>query len=1544
MGTEMVHRPVAGRRPHGRIAPVRLVRIMVLPVAIALGLSLAGAPSTARANAGSPQSSHGTRAQAESRAFVSRSHLSTAELIRAARAAGRRLPVHQSPSAPADIPVHPPVLHTARFTTVLEPNRPESLASGVFLTVAQTSCDKSCLSHLSGIITSPGNEGQTSSVFSLGASLSGGSCSFNPKLPPPSELPPTCPLAWGGVTFQYRLGTGGAFVNIPASAVSEGGGPVTWPAATTYNAAETGVISPDLSWLVRQTLSATGLLQIQAVFNDGPYGDTYTTSPVTVTFNDSGTGGNFATSHVGPVTVGLQSGNLSLSAADASIASYGAGLAASRTFSTLAPGVSSGFGPGWTSSVPVEGTTDTWASVSNGGTYAVLTDSSGASYVFAAGIPSGGVTPYMAQGNAAARGLTLTLRASGYTLIDPSGEEVLFTAANSNTPTYYTPSQASQPGSSHTVGYMYDETTTDASYGKLELMVAPDAALPAGTANTTACPYPASASTWSAGCRALQFLYNSSGSVSQINFESYDGTNLTSTPVAEYSYDSQGRLVQEWDPRISPNLITTYTYDETASDPTYGFLTSVSPAQVAGSGALKPWTFTYNTNASSQDYLKVSGVSRSDSRGTGTQTIDYEVPLTAAGGGPLNMDATTAGTWNQTDMPASAVAIFPATHVPASPPSSSDWTYAQITYYDANSMAVNTANYASGSWDVTTTQYDTFGDVLSTLSGADRAEALAAGSGSAAVAAELETVSQYTQLSNGSEELTATYGPLHNADVAGVSGVQQVRDLTTYTYDQGAPNGDVAANGLPYQLVTTQTQSASIGAGIPGTADYDPRTTTYAYSTGSDNIGWTIYSPLTTTTDPSGLAITHTTQYNENSSLYGGDPLVVAGCMPSDTSCSGAGTQKTFYYTAGANPLVPACGNQPVWANLVCETEPAIQPGTAGLPNLPVTTITYNVYLEPLTTTETFGSSTRTSTLAYDTGGRLAGESVATSGSGMGSAVPQTKTVYSPNTGLVTDQETVNSSGTVTADVKRGYDDFGYLNSYTDASNNLSTYTYNLAGQVTSRNDGMGTVTVGYNAAGMAISENDSQAGTLTGTYNPDGNIASQTYPGGVTGSYGYDETGTATSLSYAGTAWTAPLTDTVTPNAFGDWARQATADTATSLSNNQTYTYDNADRLASVQDAQSGQCTTRSYAHNANSDRTSLATSAPGSGGACTTASPTTQTYSYDPADRLTNSGYAYDAQGDITATPASDAGGSGTMTSTYYASGMLASQTQNGATVTTQPDPTGQRFESYTANGVTSTYHYSDTSKRPTWQAGSGTSVRYVTDINGLLAAEVTTSGVTLELLDLHGDVLATANSNSNATGPTNTYVYNEFGQAENGAAGQYGWLGGNQISSSALGGAIFMGVRVYNPSTGRFSQTDPVSGGSANAYDYALQNPVTGSDLSGLWNWQGGWYCSYTNATSFTRRCNYYVNGHYSALMALELEAVGFAAIILSWIPVLFPLAWLGMWATAIAGWIDYLNWRNGGGGIIIAEWEVRLVWWWWGYHHSPWQIDGVWIFGQ
>ena len=1358
-------------------------------------------------------------------------------------------------------------------------------------------------------------------------------------------LQAAAPGSYTDATFEYRLGATGSFTAIPNHVVYQCGCAVTFPVSTSTNSA--GVQTAQLTWYLNRTIADDGLIQVEAVFSDAA-GGTLTTPAVSVTLSRTGSGADYGTTKAGPVTLGLQSGNAALSAADVNVASYGADLRVSRTFNSVNPAVSGIFGPGWVSSV---GSTQasSWSSIADDGSYAVLTAGDGSTYTFTEGSTSGSTVSYTTDASESSTGLTLTKNTSTdvFDLIESSNDATAFTYSSANGD--FVPSTITSPGTTSSTGIVYN------SAGEPLLIVAPDAA--SSQAPTTACPSPASSSTWTAGCRGLEFDYNSSDDVSEVDFVYVDNSgSYHDVPVAEYSYDSSGRLTSEWDPRLSTPLVTGYTYDETSADADYGRITEYSPAQAASSNALAPWKFAYDDTATDVNYGKLLTVARTHSSTyggtTATDTIDYEVPLTTADGGPVNMDATTVAGWAETDVPTSAVAIWPGGHTPSSTtsPTATDYEYATIDYFDASGRQVNTATYVNGAWTVSTTQFDADGNVTSTLTAADRATALDAAS-TAAEAQNLSTIDLYacddfgtigtcTNADQSDQVETDTYGPAHTADVDGT--LETVRDHTAYGYDAGAPNSDENSSGDPYMLQTSVTTSASVGSTVPGSATADSRTTEYLYSNGSDETGWTFGEPLQTVADPGGLDIVSTTSFNEDSSLYDGDNVVIDQDQPSDSSGGTAGDTHTVYYTAGTNSQVSSCGDEPEWANLVCETYPAAQPSDTG--TIPTIAYTYNDYLSVLVETKSYGSTgTETITYAYDGDNRQTGEAVAVSGTGMGTAPASTATVYSTDTGLPTDTETLNSSGGVATDINTGYDDFGQQISYTDANDETTTYAYDLDGEPTSRDTPYDTEAITYAPGGQAVSEADKLAGTFTATYNADGALQSETYPDGTLATYSIDAAGTATELTYTNSNWASSISDSITVDAQDDWSTESV------LNDSKTYTYDNDDRITAVADTDAGSCTTRDYTYDADSNRTSATAYDAATSGACqTTTAATTEDYSYDSADRLesttlsdTTSTYGYDTEGDITTTPSVDAGDAGALTASYYADGMLDSQTQDAVTDSYTLDGTLDRYatETSSSTGYTTVNDYSDGGDSPSWSTTNGGWTADVDGLDGLLSADVTQSGtVSLMLSDLHGDVMATVNPSAD-TAPTGTYTYTEFGSPETSSstAGGYGYLGTDERSDAALGGTILMGERGYNPSDGRFDSTDPVAGGSANAYDYVDQNPVTGSDLQGTRGNRNGLSCGWV-------WCTLYLNDHHTVELSDALNTIaalgascdaGVALALLRSVigselgavigvvcSIIGGFSWL---ASAVVAWVNDIG---GDVGIYVeyCRWD-HGIWWLW-----------------
>jgi RHS repeat-associated protein len=1218
-----------------------------------------------------------------------------------------------------------------------------------------------------------------------------------------------------GATFQYRHADADPWTDIPLAA-----GNVVDTSTNTAVASWPVPMAGGTTHLLRWNLPATsgidaadGPIQVRAVFTGSSGGNTQTRH---ATLDQKAFGSDYASEEIGPGSVNLITGNYQVADTDVQVDSYGSDLTVSRTFNSRDPNASATgvLGPGWTISTTVDDANADYTSLHDAGSYVLVTEEDGTQTAFAK--PATG-SKYIPEPDA--DDLTLTAITGGFTLSDLDGNLVTFTKPTGATD--YVPTSVQQPGSA---------TTTTSSYeivGGITRVTRLLAPVPAGVTCTTLV----------AGCRALTFAYATAttatgtaetgwgdyaGRLQSISFTAYDpATSAMSTvQVASYLYDSDGRLRAQWDPRISPALKTRYAYD------TGGHLSTITPP------GEQPWTLAYAAISGDPDTGRLRSVSRPAlPTGTATTTVAYGVPLSGSGA-PYAMGSTDVAAWAQTDLPTDATAIFPPDQIPADPPTS--YTRATIHYINRDGREVNQAD--PGGY-ISTTEYDTSGNgnVIRQLSAANRAAALATGTTSqehADRARQLDTQNLY---SADGVDLLETYGPLHQVQLSS-GDLVQARAHTVNTYDQGAPTGG------PYHLVTTSTT----GARVDGTtSDVDVRTTTTAYD-GQTNLGWTLRQPTSVTVDPGTaphLNLTTTTLYDPATGL------TTESRMPANPSGGDAHASKTIYYTAGANSQDAACGNKPQFANLACKALPAAQPGTTGLPDLPVTTTSYNRYNQPTTITETVGTITRTTTTTYDAAGRTTDVAIAST---VGTALPTVHTDYDPNTGQATTTSTTDASGTAT--IIRGYDTLGRLVSYQDAdSTSPTTTTYDLLDRPVTTNDGKGTQTFTYDTSidprGLATSVADSAAGTFTARYDPDGNLITQGYPNGMEARTSYDEAGNEVELAYVKTSnCTADCTwlDFQTTQSIHDQILSQ----GSSLSG-QDLTYDAAGRLTQVQDTPTGGgCTTRTYGYDADSNRLSLNTKPPAADGTCDTAATgTTSSHTYDAADRITDTGFAYDTFGRIATVPAAAAGTTGDITASYYVSNMVRALTQAGTTHTWTLDPNGRLRSRTDTGGATGsrTNHYADDTDSPSWVAEDATATHWTRNISAfgsdLVAIQDSASGTTLQLADLHGDTVATASLDPTATGLLSTFEATEFGIPRTSPGPRYGWLGAKQRETDDLTGIMLMGVRLYVPAMGRFLQVDPVPGGSANAYDYANQDPINNLDLDGeswwrrIGHWAGG-----------------------------------------------------------------------------------------------------------
>ncbi len=559
---------------------------------------------------------------------------------------------------------------------------------------------------------------------------------------------------------------------------------------------------------------------------------------------------------------------------------------------------------------------------------------------------------------------------------------------------------------------------------------------------------------------------------------------------------------------------------------------------------------------------------------------------------------------------------------------------------------------------------------------------------------------------------------------------------------------------------------------------------------------------------PHGLAFAGSTVYVLDSGIWWentGNSRIQKWIKPT-VSQAGVHVTQTIYYTKATNAKYTNCGEHPEWANLPCQTQPAEQPGTSGVPNLPVTTFAYNMYGEVTKTTSKVGTDTRTTTTAYDEAGRPANTETTST---VGTSLPKVTDKYSTTTGALIEQSTSTES------LKSEFNKLGQLTSYTDADGNISTYEYETEKdyRLKKESDGKGSQTYTYDPTTGAVKElTDSSAGTFTASYDVEGNLTSEGYPNAMSANYTLNPAGQLTNTQYVKTAHcatTCPETwysDTTVPSIHGQWMTQQSNQAA------QTYTYDQAGRLTQTLDNIAGTgCVTHLYAHDEETNRLSLTTRPPATGGACATEGGEVQSHTYDPANRLLDTGTTYDSFGNTTKLPAADAGGTA-LTSTYYQDNQLASQTQGTQTIGNQIDPEGRTREIVSTGKIVGTeiQHYaSPSSATPSWTGELSTNyTRNITGISGtLVATQHNSEKPVLQLPNSHGDIIATAADSETPTTLASTISEaSEYGVPTTETSPKYSWLGASEIPTTLPSGVIAMGVRSYIPQLGRFLQTDP------------------------------------------------------------------------------------------------------------------------------------------
>ncbi|MBI4754216.1 MAG: RHS repeat protein [Betaproteobacteria bacterium] len=236
---------------------------------------------------------------------------------------------------------------------------------------------------------------------------------------------------------------------------------------------------------------------------------------------------------------------------------------------------------------------------------------------------------------------------------------------------------------------------------------------------------------------------------------------------------------------------------------------------------------------------------------------------------------------------------------------------------------------------------------------------------------------------------------------------------------------------------------------------------------------------------------------------------------------------------------------------------------------------------------------------------------------------------------------------------------------------------------------------------------------------------------------------------------------------------------------------------------------------------------------------------------DGVTNPGYQYDANGNLTAGAGRNIG--------YTSYNLPITLSRSGASLTWTYGPEHQRVRQVSSDGATTIFVHPDAANGLAYEKytapGGAVTHKHFVSAGGQSVAIVELTGTVWTTKYLHPDHLGSVSAITNAAGAViERLAYEPFGKRRwaNGTADPTGMVDGQATdrgftNHQMLDGfdLVHMNGRLYDPSLGRFMGADsyvqaPYDLQSYNRYSYVLNNPLLFTDPTGFKPfWRKRWF---------------------------------------------------------------------------------------------------------